>query len=101
MVMWVGASEFDLLLGNVHSLKEKRSNGPPADRRGAPAGSRPAPPRSTIWTCTAAPGWAWLPSVPTGRTWSTCWTPWSGWSRTAPRSMLLPVAAPSAIGRLI
>ena len=25
MTMWVGALEFDLLLGNVHSLKEKRS----------------------------------------------------------------------------
>ena len=25
MVMWVGALEFDLLLGDVHSLKEKRS----------------------------------------------------------------------------
>lgn len=25
MVMWVGALEFDLLLGEVHSLKEKRS----------------------------------------------------------------------------
>ncbi len=25
MVMWVGAIEFDLLLGDVHSLKEKRS----------------------------------------------------------------------------
>lgn len=23
--MWIGALEFDLLLGNVHSLKEKRS----------------------------------------------------------------------------
>ena len=25
MAMWVGALEFDLLLGDVHSLKEKRS----------------------------------------------------------------------------
>jgi uncharacterized protein len=25
MTMWVGALEFDLLLGDVHSLKEKRS----------------------------------------------------------------------------
>ena len=25
MVMWVGALQFDLLLGDVHSLKEKRS----------------------------------------------------------------------------
>ena len=25
MAMWMGALEFDLLLGNVHSLKEKRS----------------------------------------------------------------------------
>jgi uncharacterized protein YlxP (DUF503 family) len=25
MAMWVGALEFDLLLGEVHSLKEKRS----------------------------------------------------------------------------
>lgn len=25
MVMWVGAMQFDLLLGDVHSLKEKRS----------------------------------------------------------------------------
>lgn len=25
MVMWVGSLEFDLLLGDVHSLKEKRS----------------------------------------------------------------------------
>ncbi len=25
MTMWVGAVEFDLLLGDVHSLKEKRS----------------------------------------------------------------------------
>jgi uncharacterized protein YlxP (DUF503 family) len=25
MAMWVGALQFDLLLGNVHSLKEKRS----------------------------------------------------------------------------
>ena len=25
VVMWVGALEFDLLLGDVHSLKEKRS----------------------------------------------------------------------------
>ncbi|HEY5848011.1 MAG TPA: DUF503 domain-containing protein [Microlunatus sp.] len=25
MVMWVGALEFDLVLGDVHSLKEKRS----------------------------------------------------------------------------
>src|SRR3954468_18090747 len=25
VVMWVGALEFDLLLGEVHSLKEKRS----------------------------------------------------------------------------
>ena len=25
MAMWVGAMQFDLLLGNVHSLKEKRS----------------------------------------------------------------------------
>jgi uncharacterized protein YlxP (DUF503 family) len=25
MTMWIGAYEFDLLLGDVHSLKEKRS----------------------------------------------------------------------------
>ena len=25
MTMWIGALEFDLLLGDVHSLKEKRS----------------------------------------------------------------------------
>jgi uncharacterized protein YlxP (DUF503 family) len=25
MAMWVGATEFDLLLGEVHSLKQKRS----------------------------------------------------------------------------
>ena len=52
--MYVGALELDVLLGDVHSLKEKRSVVRPVVAELRKRSSRCRSPRPVTWTCTGA-----------------------------------------------
>ena len=92
--MWVGALEFDLLLGDVRSLKEKRSLVRPliAEVRKRFELSVAEVDHLDLHRRAGVGVAAVSPDRPT---WSRCWTPSSGWSPTAPRWSCCPYAAPS------
>jgi len=72
MAMWMGALELDLLLGDVHSLKEKRSLIRPliAEVRKR---FELSVARLIILTCIGGRLSALRRSVPIERIWSRCW----------------------------
>ena len=77
--MYVGALELDVLLGDVHSLKEKRSAVRPVmaelRRRFEVTVAEAGTSTSTAGRSSASPR-----SRPTPRMCATCWTRVSGWS---------------------